>query len=123
MLLDLILETHAWSAARPKHESQAAVQRFEAKISAVIDVENEQGTFASPLPLPLPAPPSCLCSTPSRWASHLFGRPPPKIPHSRHPVSTPSLANTLATEKTRQRLAQFVVQMKTALATLSALAP
>ncbi|KAF9027725.1 hypothetical protein BDZ89DRAFT_921362, partial [Hymenopellis radicata] len=43
MLLDVMLETHAWAAARPKHESQVAVQKFEKKISEVMEVEKEQG--------------------------------------------------------------------------------
>ncbi|KAK0203620.1 hypothetical protein DFS33DRAFT_1383872 [Desarmillaria ectypa] len=43
MLLDVVLETHAWASARPKHESQVAVQKFEKKISQVMEVEKEQG--------------------------------------------------------------------------------
>ncbi|KAF8916459.1 hypothetical protein CPB85DRAFT_1289784 [Mucidula mucida] len=42
MLLDVMLETHAWAAARPKHESQTAVQKYEKKISEVMEVEKEQ---------------------------------------------------------------------------------
>ncbi|KAJ8082852.1 hypothetical protein PM082_008709 [Marasmius tenuissimus] len=42
MLLDLILETHAWSSARPRHESQMAVQKLEQKITDVLEVEKEQ---------------------------------------------------------------------------------
>ncbi|KAK0480596.1 hypothetical protein IW261DRAFT_1607218 [Armillaria novae-zelandiae] len=49
MLLDVMLETHAWASARPKHESQVAVQKFEKKISQVMEVEKEQG--ASPFSL------------------------------------------------------------------------
>ncbi|KAK0220212.1 hypothetical protein IW262DRAFT_1482755 [Armillaria fumosa] len=44
MLLDVMLETHAWASARPKHESHVAVQKFEKKISQVMEVEKEQGT-------------------------------------------------------------------------------
>ncbi|KAK0192747.1 hypothetical protein F5146DRAFT_517585 [Armillaria mellea] len=44
MLLDVALETHAWASARPKHESQIAVQKFEKKISQVMEIEKEQGT-------------------------------------------------------------------------------
>ena len=44
MLLDVVLETHAWASARPKHESQVAAQKFEKKISQVMEVEKEQGT-------------------------------------------------------------------------------
>ncbi|GAW06846.1 hypothetical protein LENED_008798 [Lentinula edodes] len=42
LLLDAMLETHAWAAARPKFESQLAVQKLENKISEVIEVENRQ---------------------------------------------------------------------------------
>ncbi|KAJ4488677.1 hypothetical protein C8R41DRAFT_742671, partial [Lentinula lateritia] len=58
LLLDAMLETHAWAAARPKFESQLAVQKLENKISEVIEVENRQGmsqsssrTLYSPLTL------------------------------------------------------------------------
>ncbi|KAL1742559.1 hypothetical protein HDZ31DRAFT_65868 [Schizophyllum fasciatum] len=44
-LLDLLLETHAWAAARPKHESARAVGKYEKKIADILDVEKEQGTF------------------------------------------------------------------------------
>ncbi|KIY47418.1 hypothetical protein FISHEDRAFT_30171, partial [Fistulina hepatica ATCC 64428] len=43
-LLDIILEAHAWSAARPKHESQVAVARYEKKIAEVMEAEKQQGT-------------------------------------------------------------------------------
>lgn len=42
-----MLETHAWAAARPKFESQLAVQKLENKISEVIEVENRQGMSQS----------------------------------------------------------------------------
>ncbi|KIK68568.1 hypothetical protein GYMLUDRAFT_114669, partial [Collybiopsis luxurians FD-317 M1] len=47
MLLDVILETHAWASARPKFESQLAVQKLENKISDVIEVEKTQGMSES----------------------------------------------------------------------------
>ncbi|KAH0580829.1 hypothetical protein H2248_011987 [Termitomyces sp. 'cryptogamus'] len=47
MLLDAILETHAWAAARPKHESSLAAQNIENKIVSVMNTENEQGMFFS----------------------------------------------------------------------------
>lgn len=47
MLLDVILETHAWSVARPKHESQIAVLRLEKRISDVMATEKEQGMSSS----------------------------------------------------------------------------
>ncbi len=41
------------ASARPKYESQVAVQKFEKKISQVMEVEKEQGTSPfSPTSLP-----------------------------------------------------------------------
>lgn len=45
MLLELVLETHAWAAARVKHESNAAIQRYEKRISDLMDTEKEQGAY------------------------------------------------------------------------------
>ncbi|EEB93278.1 hypothetical protein MPER_08089 [Moniliophthora perniciosa FA553] len=42
---ELILETHAWSSARPKHESQMEVQKLEQGIMDVVEIEKEQGTL------------------------------------------------------------------------------
>ncbi|KAJ3797128.1 hypothetical protein GGU11DRAFT_816671 [Lentinula aff. detonsa] len=47
LLLDAILETHAWAAARPKFESHLTVQRLENKISDVMEVESTQGMSQS----------------------------------------------------------------------------
>lgn len=65
MLLDVILETHAWAAARPKHESHAAVQKFEKKISEVMEVEKEQGM----------SPPRTVSFSPSSLLFLFVGRP------------------------------------------------
>jgi hypothetical protein len=43
MLLDLVIETHAWASSRPKHESTATTQKFEKRIDDIIRVEQEQG--------------------------------------------------------------------------------
>ncbi|KAG6848375.1 hypothetical protein H0H93_000757 [Arthromyces matolae] len=43
LLLDAILEIHAWAASRPKHESSIAAQNIERKIVSVMDTESEQG--------------------------------------------------------------------------------
>ncbi|KAJ3788495.1 hypothetical protein GGU10DRAFT_286195 [Lentinula aff. detonsa] len=48
LLLDAILETHAWAAARPKFESHLTVQRLENKISDVMEVESTQGMAFAP---------------------------------------------------------------------------
>jgi len=47
MLLDIILETHAWASARPKHEAAMETQKLEEHVSRVI--EKEQG-MSSPAP-------------------------------------------------------------------------
>ncbi|KAG6828095.1 hypothetical protein H0H92_009250 [Tricholoma furcatifolium] len=46
-LLDAILETHAWAASRPKHESSFAAQSIEKRIVSVMEAEKEQGMFLS----------------------------------------------------------------------------
>ncbi|KAF9467879.1 hypothetical protein BDZ94DRAFT_1143399, partial [Collybia nuda] len=43
MLLDLIIETHAWASARPRHESTLAAHKIEQKIVSVIEAEKRQG--------------------------------------------------------------------------------
>ena len=47
MLLDALIETHAWSTARLKHESFAAAEKFEAGISNIIEIQKDQGMSAS----------------------------------------------------------------------------
>lgn len=43
MLLDVVLEMHAW-ASRPKHETHIAIAKFEDRISDVMEKEKEQET-------------------------------------------------------------------------------
>lgn len=47
MLLNAILETHAWASTRPKHESSLAALNIEQKIVSVMETEKEQGMFIS----------------------------------------------------------------------------
>ncbi|KAM6494687.1 hypothetical protein JOM56_009310 [Amanita muscaria] len=47
MLLDALIETHAWSTARLKHESLAAAEKFEAGISNIMEIQQDQGTLTS----------------------------------------------------------------------------
>jgi hypothetical protein len=49
MLLDVIIETHAWASARPKHEAAMESQKLEEQISHIIATEREQG-MSSPAP-------------------------------------------------------------------------
>lgn len=48
MLLNAILETHAWASTRLKHESSIAAQSIEQKIVSVMETEKEQGMSLSP---------------------------------------------------------------------------
>ena len=55
MLLDAIMQTHAWSSAQSKQQGARAAQNIEEKIVLVIETEKEQGMFpSSPSPPPLP---------------------------------------------------------------------
>ncbi|KAJ3975681.1 hypothetical protein EV361DRAFT_887542 [Lentinula raphanica] len=65
LLLDIMLETHAWAAARPRFESQLAMQRLENRISDVMEVESTQGMSLSS---------SNVFHSLSLWFALLFGR-------------------------------------------------
>ncbi|KAI8976718.1 hypothetical protein BD414DRAFT_467136 [Trametes punicea] len=43
MLLELILDFHAWSTARPTHESDKAADSLEKEIRRIREIEQEQG--------------------------------------------------------------------------------
>ncbi|KAF8335220.1 hypothetical protein F5887DRAFT_618439 [Amanita rubescens] len=47
MLLDALIETHAWANARLKFENEIAAERFEQKISGTMIMEKEQGMSSS----------------------------------------------------------------------------
>ncbi|PCH35231.1 hypothetical protein WOLCODRAFT_139815 [Wolfiporia cocos MD-104 SS10] len=42
MLLELVLEFHAWSTARPMHESDRTADALEKEVKAVVELEKEQ---------------------------------------------------------------------------------
>jgi len=48
MLLDIIIEVQAWASARPKHESDVALQKLEKTISELTEIEIEQGMSSPP---------------------------------------------------------------------------
>ena len=50
MLIELILEFHAWAAARPSHESVNTAEALEKGINAIIQAEKEQGRSSLSLP-------------------------------------------------------------------------
>ncbi len=116
MLLDLIIDMHAWAAARPKHESEVAAQRLEQDIKALIEVEEQQGRFPSVLP-PNRHSRACPCLAGRLLSlSKLCGMPTELFTSVKCPPR--SLAH-FATEKTRERLVEFITRMKTALAALA----
>lgn len=105
MLLDLMLEFHAWSTARPAHESDVTADALENEVKAVMELEKEQGMFS-------PSP-----------SLSLVGRP--VFSTDRHtPSSCPLRTRELIyascfKERTRQRLNEFVTRIKLALAALT----
>jgi hypothetical protein len=48
MLLDFLLEAHAWASARPKHDTQVSADRLKAQVQEVMDTEKEQGMSPCP---------------------------------------------------------------------------
>ncbi|KAF9494763.1 hypothetical protein BDN71DRAFT_1448562 [Pleurotus eryngii] len=89
MLLDIMLEFHAWSAARPRGESEYSGQLIEQRIGRVMSIEMEQGR-----------------SSTSTALSRAY-----RIPF-------PFLRSTLI-EDTRRRLSDFIKQVKLALDALT----
>ncbi|KAI1786730.1 hypothetical protein LXA43DRAFT_1032672 [Ganoderma leucocontextum] len=55
MLLELIIDFHAWSAARPAHEGEKMADLLEKEVKTLRDAEKDQGTSAPP-PSPSPSP-------------------------------------------------------------------
>lgn len=45
MILDLVLEFHAWATSRPEYESALTGDTLYDEIQKVQDIEREQGTF------------------------------------------------------------------------------
>ncbi|KII84244.1 hypothetical protein PLICRDRAFT_57651 [Plicaturopsis crispa FD-325 SS-3] len=43
MLLDLLLECHAWSEARPKYQMEVLSEILEKEVASVLEIEQEQG--------------------------------------------------------------------------------
>ena len=108
MLLGLMLEFHAWSTARPTHESDSTAESLEMEINKIIETENEQGRFSVLLlpPLSLVGTRRSTVMTPFTWAE--------KFIHS-------CTDTMFLKEKTRQRLNEFVDRIKMALAALTSL--
>ncbi|RPD61248.1 hypothetical protein L227DRAFT_610295 [Lentinus tigrinus ALCF2SS1-6] len=49
MLLELIIEFHAWSAARPTFESERTADALEKEVKALVEAEKEQGRSSASL--------------------------------------------------------------------------
>lgn len=102
MLLDVILETHAWAANRPKNETNVAMLKFEERISDIMEKEKEQGMSR------LTNFVSVLCSIAGMQCFIL----------SSFFTCMHMQLTLFSLETTRQRLNEFVTRMKTALAAL-----
>lgn len=103
MLLELILDFHAWSAARPMHESDRTADTLEKEVQTIREAEKEQGRSPT-------SPPACVAPTP-----RFVGR---RTAHTR--LDAYMLTAPLV-ELTRQRLNDFITRIKLALAALTGL--
>ncbi|KAJ3556392.1 hypothetical protein NM688_g2054 [Phlebia brevispora] len=48
MIIDLMLEFHAWSTSRPTYESDSTADKLEKEINAIMETEKEQGRSSAP---------------------------------------------------------------------------
>ncbi|KIL59845.1 hypothetical protein M378DRAFT_84604 [Amanita muscaria Koide BX008] len=111
MLLDAFIETHAWSTARLKHESLAAAEKFEAGISNIMEIQQDQGTLTSSLSLSSsPSVSPSVASNPSSIS--VFGNP-------RFVACMHADGFVCETEQTRQRLNEFIGRIRNAIAALT----
>ncbi|KAH9855322.1 hypothetical protein C2E23DRAFT_874858 [Lenzites betulinus] len=106
MLLELILDFHAWSAARPMYESDKNADTLEKAVRTLRDAEKDQGrSYPSPSSRAMPA-----SGFVGRRTAHT-----PRLPHI--------LTYCPSVEQTRQRLNEFITRIKLALAALTGLGP
>ena len=54
MIVDLVIQFHAWASARPRHERNVTARRLEGQINDILTTEEEQGTSYSPSVLGMP---------------------------------------------------------------------
>ena len=117
MLLELLLDFHAWSAARPAYQSDSTADSLEKEVKVLMETEREQGRY----PRAQSTSPSTSSASPS-----LVGRRTSKLllTVGIKPRWTRRLIPfSVSTEKTRQRLNDFITRIKLALAALTGLAP
>ena len=74
MLLELLLDTHAWATTRPAHESEECADAMERDIMNVREMERDQGTSPAFTSTPPSARVPAHTSSPS---------PPPLVSGSR----------------------------------------
>ncbi|KAI0720670.1 hypothetical protein C8T65DRAFT_567094 [Cerioporus squamosus] len=55
MLLELIIDFHAWSAARPLSESDKTADVLEKEVKSLVEAEKEQGTSSTSLSMSTPS--------------------------------------------------------------------
>lgn len=106
MIIELMLEFHAWSTSRPIHEAETTADTLEKEVNNIMETEKEQGRYLHPLPLR-----NCFIGRPMFFApisSHFY-------------LHICNADRLLPEEKTRQRLNDFVERIKMALAALTGL--
>jgi len=108
-----MIQSHTWSSVRPTHERILKAVDLETEINAVLKVEAEQGRSSAPLYLSL---------------SRVVGRPCPtaqlfpfvtRPPEHNKSLNADNCAFPDITERTRERLTEFMTHMRNALAALA----
>ena len=65
MLLELMLDFHAWSSARPMHESDKTADALEKEINELMETEKDQG-------MSTPSQPPTFVGRPSGTSSNRY---------------------------------------------------
>ena len=103
MIVDFVIQFHAWASSRPRHERNVTARRLEGQINDILKTEEEQGTSHS----------QSVLGMPCHHALTLVSR-------SYTTVSPFSLSSPLPrVERTREFLLQSALQMRQALAAIS----
>lgn len=105
-LLETLLEVHAWAIARVEVENNRAAERFEQKISGIMMIEKEQG-MSSLRPSSRPSLPGTL------------GNFVHQVISSYMRVRLMLIVFPCLTERTRDRLLEFVNNIKNAIMALT----
>jgi hypothetical protein len=109
MVIDIMIQFHAWASARPTSERKTAATRLESQIQDVLKIEAEQGRSSASL---------------SQSFSFLVGRAVFRASYLRVDClrAKSSIADFVAnlTEMTRERLIDFVMSIRNAFAAFTA---